>query len=206
MDGLRVKRLVRRACAGALVVAWSVAVPVAASTARAETAPGDVNRYAQGPVYVELGVGAGGVKVGDLDFYPAFATLTLGAWPLPALPGVGIELFADTGLREGREDGFRLETTRAYGAALRFESPPQRGLSGYVVLGYTAFELSQSFRDGGSANDIEEEFGGARVSIGVVQRLQRVPALSVMAEYRKYAVEEGLDLDALIIGLRLSAP
>jgi len=189
MVGQRVKRVAKWVCA--------VAVAMGAGSLSAD------ERYVGGPLYAQAGIGIGGVRVGELDFYPAFVTATLGAY---VLPGIGLELHADAGFREGRDDGFELELPLAYGAGVRFESPPERGLAGYIVLGYVAFEAEQALRENPSATTVDEDFAGGRVSIGLVQRFERVPGLLLSAEYRKYAVEDGLDLDALVIGLRVNAP
>lgn len=162
------------------------------------------DRYASGRLYGELGLGAGAVKVGELDFYPGFASAALGAF---VWPGIGVEVFADGGLREGIDDGFQLEVSQGVGAGIRLESPPSDGLAGYVVLGYAEFRVRQDRdNDRGRTADLVEDFGGVRVSVGLVQRFERVRSLSLAAEYRKYYVEDGLDLDALVVSLRVSAP
>jgi len=188
MAGQRVKLVAKMVCALALMTALG---PLGAD-----------ERYPSERVYVDAGLGIGGVRVGELDFYPAFATATLGTF---VWPGIGVEVFGDVGIREGRDDGFELEVPLAYGAALRFESPPDGGLSGYIVLGYAAFEIEQALRREAAGGSIDETFGGARVSIGLTQRFRRWSGWSMIAEYRKYAVDDGLDLDALVIGLRVNA-
>lgn len=157
-----------------------------------------------GRSYGELYLGAGGVKVRDLDFYPLFAGLSAGAF---VLPGIGVELFADASLADDEADGFQLEVERAYGAGVRFQSPSLEGLSGYIVLGYVEMSISQELDDAidGDERRVEEDFTGVRASVGFVQRFDRIPWLSMSAEYRVYYVEDGLDLDAFLLGLRFGA-
>lgn len=160
---------------------------------------------ADGPLYGELQLGAGGVSHSELEFYPVFGTLTLGAF---VLPGIGIEVFADNGVADGKDDTFDLGIEEAYGMAARFQSPPVNGLQGFIVLGmvnYTLDQQAESIGDG-PAPAINEEFRGVRVSIGLMQRLKRVPWLQFTTEYRHYNADEPLRVDALVFGLRVNAP
>ncbi len=160
---------------------------------------------ADGPVYGELQLGAAGVSHSELDFYPVFGTLTLGAF---VLPGIGIEVFADSSVAEGSDDNFDLDIEEAYGIAARFQSPPMRGLQGFIVLGLVNFTLDQEADSVGtvSLRPVNEEFRGARVSIGAMQRLERFPNLQFTAEYRHYNADEPLRVDAIVFGLRVNAP
>ena len=180
------------------------ALAVAAALALAAVAPGTAaaGPYASGRAYLEVQAGGGNVRVSDLQFYPVIGGVTVGVY---VRPGIGVELSADGGIDADEDGGFELGLDGAAAASLRFESPPTRSTSGYVTLGYVAYTLSQEREAGGGA-EIDEDFGGLRASIGVVQRLKRVPALSVSGEFRTWYTEDGLHLTALLLGLRLSAP
>lgn len=160
---------------------------------------------ADGPVYAELQFGAGGVSHSDLNFYPTFGSVNVGVY---VLPNIGLELFADTGIQSDEAGGFDMELEQAYGIAARFQSPPIRGVQGYIVLGAVNYTLDQSANSAGSlsASSINEDFTGARVSVGVMQRLKRAPNLQVSFEYRHYNADEPLRLDALVLGLRVNTP
>lgn len=160
---------------------------------------------AEGSVYGELQLGAGGVSHSDLDFYPAFGSVTLGAF---VLPGIGVEVFADSDVASGSDGNFDLEIDQAYGIAARFQSPPMRGLQGFIVLGMVDYTLNQQSDLVGTvtARTISEDFRGARVSVGIMQRLTRLPYLQFTAEYRHYNADEPLRVDALVFGLRVNAP
>ena len=161
--------------------------------------------YADGALYGELQVGAGYVNHSNLDFYPSIGTVTLGAF---VLPGIGFEVFADSGLAEGSEAGFEMSLEHAQGVAARFQSPPVKGLQGFVVLGLVDYTLEQRSDLIGTATGrtISEDFRGARVSIGMMQRLKRFPYLQVTAEYRHYNADEPIRLDGIVFGLRVNAP
>ncbi|NND92329.1 MAG: outer membrane beta-barrel protein [Granulosicoccus sp.] len=159
---------------------------------------------ADGPVYAEIQLAAGGVENNQLDFYPAFGSVNVGLY---VVPNIGIELFADSGLRADRAGDFDLDMESAFGIAARFQSPPVQGIQGYIVLGAVNYTLDQSSRPtsdqpGTSVND---DFTGVRVSVGLLQRLRRAPGLQVSFEYRHYNADEPLRVDALVLGLRVNA-
>ncbi|MGQ7843339.1 hypothetical protein ACUNV4_02600 [Granulosicoccus sp. 3-233] len=175
---------------------WLIACVLAVSSSFAN---------ASGPVYAELQLGAGGLDNSDLSFYPTFGSVNVGLF---VLPNIGIELFADTGLSTDRSGDFELEVEQAYGIAARFQSPPVRGTQGYIVLGAVNYTLEQTAAAAGAlpASSINEDFTGARVSIGIMQRLQRARNMLVSFEYRHYNAGEPLRLDALVLGLRFNTP
>lgn len=160
---------------------------------------------AEGPVYGELQLGAAGVRHSDLDFYPIFGTVSIGAY---VMPNIGIELFADSGLVADDDDGFELDIEQAYGIALRLQSPPMNGVQGFIVLGAVNYTLNQESEGTNTvlAPTVNEEFTGARVSVGLMQRLVRFPNLLFTAEYRHYNADEPLRVDAIVFGLRVNAP
>ena len=159
---------------------------------------------ADGPVYAELQVAAGGVTNNDLDFYPSFGSVNAGVF---VYPNIGIEVFADAGINEDLVRGFDMQITQAYGVAARFQSPPRAGMQGYIVLGAVNYTLEQSARATAEfpASTIKDDFTGARISVGLMQRLQRAPNLLVSFEYRHYNADESLRVDALVLGLRVNA-
>jgi len=157
---------------------------------------------ARSPFYGELHFGAASIRLTDLDFFPLFASVTAGVF---VLPNIGIEVFADAALSDEDNAGFDMELTSSLGIAARFQSPPRSGLSGYVVLGLVDYTLTQTARGATLANAvIEEDFRGARVSVGIVQQLKRVPQLAVSIEYRSYYADEPINVDGIVLGLRIS--
>lgn|GEM_PF-800271 len=152
--------------------------------------------------YAEGFVAGSGISVGAFDYYPVFAGVSAGFF---FHKGIGLELHLDGEILPGEDNDYELAYERGAGVALRLESPAQGGLSGYVLLGYTEFSVRQERENPPVAGDeVNGDFGGPRISIGLVQRLARSPWLSVSAEYRKYYVEGGLDVDAFVLGLRVS--
>ncbi|MFK7996342.1 MAG: outer membrane beta-barrel protein [Granulosicoccus sp.] len=160
---------------------------------------------ADGPVYAELQLGAGGVRHSDLDFYPVFGSVTLGAY---VAPNIGIEVFADSGISADEDDGFEMDIEEAYGVGLRLQSPPIKGVRGYIVLGAVDYTLNQEAKGANAvdAKTVNEEFTGMRVSVGLMQRFKRLPGLLFTTEYRHYNADEPLRVDAIVIGLRVNAP
>ena len=160
---------------------------------------------AEGPLYGELQLAAGGVQHSDLDFYPLFGSVSVGAY---LMPGIGVELFADSGIDSDRKGGFNLEVEQAYGVAARFQSPPVNGVQGYITLGWVNFTVDQQASATASlaGSSINQDFTGARLSIGLMQRMQQFRNLLVSLEYRHYNADEPLRVDALLLGLRVNTP
>lgn len=155
---------------------------------------------AEGRVYGEIQLGAAIITNADLQFSPGFASLSAGAF---VFPGIGVELFADTGVVSGEDNDFDFDIDSAFGVGIRFQSPPQRGVQGYIVLGAVNYTLEQ---ESPSGQRVSGDFTGARVSVGLMQRLVLFPNILVTAEYRHYNADEPLKLDGLLIGLRFNTP
>lgn len=156
----------------------------------------DANRF-----YGEIQFAAGTVAHSDLRFHPLFASFSAGAY---LLPGIGLEGFVDTEVNTDEQGVFELGVTQAAGLALRLESPPQRGLQAYILLGYVDFTLEQSEEDNRGARTVVQSYTGARVSVGLMQRLKSVPNLLVGAEYRLYHVEDEIQVDGWGLGIRVN--
>lgn len=151
-------------------------------------------------LYGEARMGAGGVRHSDLDFYPVFGSFSVGAF---IVDNIGIEGFIDTRISDDEADDFQLGVTEAFGAAVRFQSPPQNGLHAYILLGYVDFDIRQQ-ESGREA--LRENFTGARFSVGVNQRLNVIPGLIFGVEYRNYYADSGITVDGLSLGLRYEMP
>lgn len=160
---------------------------------------------AEGPVYGELQLGASGVRHSDLEFYPVFGTLSIGAY---ILPNIGIEVFADSSIVVDDDEGFELDIEQAHGVALRLQSPPVNNVQGFVVLGAVNYTLTQTSTGSSSLSvpTVSEEFTGMRVSVGLMQRLEILPGVLFTAEYRHYNADEPLRVDAVVFGFRVNAP
>lgn len=155
---------------------------------------------AEGRFYGEVQVGGAIVTHSDLEFFPGFASISAGAF---VYPGIGVEVFADRGFRSGEDDDFDLDIDSAFGVGIRFQSPPQRGVQGFIVLGAVEYSLEQ---DSPSSPRVEGDFTGARVSVGLMQRLVLFPNILFTAEYRHYNADEPLKIDGLLFGFRFNTP
>ena len=160
---------------------------------------------ADGRFYGEVQLAAGGVQHSDIDFFPVFGSVSAGMF---LVPNIGVELFADTGLSSDESDDFDMDIEQAYGIAARFQSPATGGLQGYIVLGYVNYTLDQDSRPTATlaGSSVNEDFSGARISVGLMQRLGRLPNLLVSAEYRHYNADQPIRVDALVLGLRVNTP
>ena len=160
---------------------------------------------ADGRFYGEVHLAAGGVQHSGVDFYPVFGSVSAGLY---LFPNIGVEVFADTGLSSDKSDGFDMDIEQAYGIAARLQSPAIGGLQGYVVLGYVNYTLNQDSLPTASlaGSSVNEDFTGARISVGLMQRLKRYSNLLVSAEFRHYNADEPLRVDALVLGLRVNTP
>jgi len=153
--------------------------------------------------YAQAHLGAGGVRHSDLDFYPTFSSFSVGVF---LFNNIGIEAFADTPLAAGKRDVFELDVAQATGFAARFQSPPNRGLQAYVLLGYVEYTIEQDQQAETINRRVEEDFKGARVSIGIQQRLKMINGLIFGVEYRNYYANSGITVDGLSAGLRFELP
>lgn len=160
---------------------------------------------ADGRFYGEVQLAAGGVQHSDVDFYPIFGSVSAGMY---LVPNIGIELFVDAGLASDKSGEFDLDIEQAYGIAARLQSPANGGLQGFVVLGYVNYTLDQDSQPTTTllGSSVTEDFTGARISVGLMQRLVRFPNLLVSAEYRHYNADQTLRVDALVFGLRVNTP
>lgn len=152
-------------------------------------------------LYGEARAGAGGVRHSDLDFYPRFGSFSVGAF---IFENIGIEGFVDAPLSTDKTGVFEVDITQASGVALRLQSPPERGLQAYVLLGVVNFGLKQkeNANSVGGQRTIEEDFTGVRVSVGLNQRLELVQGLIFGIEYRNYHADSGITVDGVSLGLR----
>lgn len=160
---------------------------------------------AEGPLYADLHFAVAGVDHTNLDFYPKFASATAGFF---IRPGIGLEVFADRGLASDRKRGFDLEIESAYGVAVRLESPPIRRVSGYIVIGGVNYSVKQVAAATGmlGSSSISDDFSGVRFSIGFIERLERWENVLLSVEYRHYNADQPLQVDSLLLGLRLQMP
>ena len=161
--------------------------------------------YAQGPIYAELQLGAAGIEHADRDFYPPLASISAGFY---LRPGIGLEIFADAGLGPDEKNGVELEIDRAYGIALRLESAPIRRVQGYFTLGAVSYSINQqaSATDTTANSQIDGDFNGVRISVGLVERLKHWDNVLISAEYRHYNADDPLSVDALLLGIRINTP
>jgi len=150
-------------------------------------------------LYGEARLGAGGVRHSGLDFYPQFGSFSAGVF---VFDGIGIEGFVGSSLSSDEKDGFDLDITESSGVALRLQSPPQLGgLQAYILLGYVSFQLQQEER-GSPDSLVRTTFEGARVAVGIHQRLRLINGLMVGLEYRNDYADTGITVDGLSLGLR----
>ncbi len=155
---------------------------------------------AESSFYGELRLGAGGVRHSNTDFFPGYGGLTGGFF---LTHNIGVEAFVEFPLGVGAERGFDVRIPMASGVAARFQSPSVNGVEGYIVLGFTTFELEQENRNDPAARTITGDFTGVRTSIGVQQHLSLFPGFLVALEYRNVNTDSGITTDGLSLGLRV---
>jgi len=158
-----------------------------------------VHAHSAVSVYGEAQLGAGGVRHSNLDFYPGFGSFSGGIF---VFDNIGIEAFVDTSLSDGEQGDFKLGIENAAGVAVRFQSPSQRSLQAYVLLGYVDFTLRQEGVTALGERFVKQPFEGIRFSVGVHQRLKKVQGLLFGVEYRNYYADSGITVDGLSVGLR----
>ena len=160
--------------------------------------------FSQSPearVYADLQFGINAIGHSDLDFFPKVISGGVGVW---LFDNIGVEVHFDGGISSDSDGAFTVELEDASGIALRFQSPPIRGLAAFINVGYVDFQLEQVESDSRGTRRVSEGFSGARVSLGVVQRLPIYDFLHVTGEYRAYLSDSDLQVDTLAIGLRIN--
>jgi hypothetical protein len=160
---------------------------------------------ADGPLYADLQFAVAGVSHSSLDFYPQFASVSAGVF---LRRGIGLEIFADSGLGSDRKRGFDVEVENAYGIAVRLQSPPTRRVQGFIVIGAVNYSMKQTAAAtntlGGSS--IEGDFTGMRISVGILERFEHWDNVLLSLEYRHYNADDPMRVDALLFGLRVNTP
>ena len=160
--------------------------------------------YTQSPasrVYADLQFGLNAISLSGLDFFPKVISGGVGVW---LFDNIGVEIHFDGGIATDSDGAFTAELEEAVGLSLRFQSPPVRGLAAYINVGVIDFQLVQVESDSRGTRRVSEGFGGARISLGVVQRLPIYDFLHVTGEYRTYLSDSDLQVDTLAIGLRIN--
>ncbi|MEE9334778.1 MAG: outer membrane beta-barrel protein [Granulosicoccaceae bacterium] len=155
---------------------------------------------AESQFYGEFQLGVHGVQHSELDFYPGFASGSVGMY---VRPRIGVELFYDRATSTGRDDDFDVEVNEASGIAARFESPAQIGLQAYILLGYVTYSINQYENLATPRRLAKENFTGARISLGLAKTLQRYRQVQFVFEYRNYDVDAPLRVDGFGLGLRV---
>ena len=159
-----------------------------------------LSAVAESQIYGEFQLGVQGVQHSDLDFYPGFASGSVGVY---VRPNIGIELFYDRALSKASEEDFEIEVNEASGIAARFESPAQGGLQAYILLGYVTYSINQYENLANPRRLAKENFTGARVSLGLAKTFERYRQMQLVFEYRNYDVDAPIRVDGFGLGLRV---
>lgn len=154
-------------------------------------------------LYADARLGAGGVRHSELDFYPTFGSFSAGFF---LFENIGIEGFVDTSITSSSKNIFDLSIADAAGVAFRLQSPPERGLQAYVLLGYVDFTLSQDEEGVNGPRKVVQSFEGVRLSVGIQQHLKRADGFIFGVEYRNYYADSGITVDGVSLGLRYEMP
>ena len=135
------------------------------------------------------------------DFTPSVVSVGGGIW---IFDNIGIDVFFDTGISDDNSGNFSAEIEEAAGFGLRFQTPPKRGFSGYVNVGFVDYQILLTDNDENPDRLISQGFTGGRIAIGLSQQLKYFDYLSVTGEYRNYFSDDDLQADSLVFGLRVN--
>lgn len=152
-------------------------------------------------VFVDFQWGIQAVSHSDLDFNPTIASIGAGLW---LFDNIGVDVFLDSNISDDRSDAFTVDIDEASGVGFRFQSPARRGLSLHVNLGYVTYRVVQLRQDERGSRTVSETFAGARLGVGVAQRLRSFKNILITGEYRNYLSDDDLQADTLAIGLRVN--
>ena len=169
--------------------------------ALAHKSPFNSTQSPQSRIFVDFQWGTQLVSFSSLDFNPIVASVGAGVW---IFDNIGIDVFYDTGISDDYSENFLVEIEEAAGFGLRFQTPPKRGFSGYVNVGFVDYQVLLTVNDSLGTRRVSEGFSGGRIAIGLSQQLRHFDFLSVTGEYRNYFSDEDLQADSVVVGLRLN--
>ncbi len=157
--------------------------------------------FATDRLYGEIHGGFNVIQLSDLRFLPIQASVSFGGYFYKTL---GVDVNLGGSLNEDRDEDIKLQLENQITLSVRFDSPPTRGVSAFVLIGWAQFDLSQSGDSSiGTTQTVSETFRGAAVSIGVRQQIGSGP-FSVVGSYRFFDVDEPLDFDTYTLGVRVA--
>ncbi len=184
-----------------LVFALTLTLPIASVATASDRPLFDYSGSPLSRLFVDLQLGVQAVSHSDVDFNPTITSVGVGFW---LFDNIGIDFFLDATASDDTEEAFTLEIDQASGFGLRLQSPPRRGLSLHVNLGYVTYRIVQLEQDARGSREVVENFAGARLGIGVAQRLRAFENILITGEYRNYLSDDELQADTLAVGLRVN--
>lgn len=149
-------------------------------------------------LYADVAMTANSVKIADNRFTIPTAQARIGVW---LREGIGIEVMGATGRDEDTQAGLDLEISSVQGAYLRLQSPFEGGVSGYVLLGGSQYELDGSTTT--SSLPGKDEFSGGSASFGLLFALPTRVNASVITEYSRHYADDDIQFSGFSIGLRV---
>lgn len=149
--------------------------------------------------YAEIHAGVDGIQHSDLSFRPIQASASVGLYFWKT---IGIDFAFGGPLDVGEDEGFEVQLEDLRTLSLRFDSPPTDGISAFILLGVSQFDVSQrGVTSSGAARTVREDFQGGTLAIGIRQQIGSGP-FSVVGSYRFHWVDEPLDVDSWTLGVR----
>lgn len=151
--------------------------------------------------YGEYHLGTSGIRHSDLEFRSIDGRLALGGY---VADQIGVELTLGGPFRVGEDQDFSVQLENLATVSLRFESPPQSGLSAYILVGTSRFTISQrGVNSIGVARTVRESFQAASLSIGLRQQLGE-SRFSLVGAYHVHFIDEPIDIDTYTVGVRVA--
>lgn len=149
--------------------------------------------------YGEVHVGFSNVEHSSLAFHPPKASVSFGGYFWKT---VGIDVNLGGSFTDDDDDGFDLALDNQGTLSLRFDSPPQNGVSAFVLLGVSQFSLSQRGTNSfGGSRTVRETFQTGTLAFGLRQQLGSGP-FSLVGSYRLHVIDEPIDIDEYTLGVR----
>lgn len=151
--------------------------------------------------YAEYQLGSAGIRHTDLDFHSVDGRFIIGGY---YGKGLGAEISFGGPFRVGTDSDFDAQLENFTSVALRFESPPEGGISAYILLGASQFTISQRGVDTiGQARTVKETFRGGTATFGFRKQFEH-SRLSFVAAYQVHDVDQPVDVDTYTVGLRMA--
>jgi len=149
--------------------------------------------------YVRAETGWANVGIGDSDFRPFLASVSVGGY---FLKNIGLDLTIAAPLGSDDDAGFDVQLEEFANLSFRFDSPPIKRWSAFIFLGVSTFTVDQEgLAPTGFSTSVSETFTAGTGALGFKRQIAD-SRFSVVGTYRLHFLDEPIDVDSITFGVR----